>query len=48
MARAGSRILDTGDTFPELTVQTVAHGQVKLPHALGDSWKILLLYRAYW
>lgn len=48
MARAGSSVLDTGDIFPELSVQTVAHGVIRLPGGLGNGWKILLFYRAYW
>lgn len=48
MARAGTRILDRGDPFPALTVETVAHGQLSLPAAFGDGWGVLLIYRAHW
>jgi hypothetical protein len=48
MARAGTRILDSGEPFPALTMETVAHGQISLPGAFRDQWGVLLLYRAHW
>ena len=48
MARAGSRILDSGEAFPALAMETVAHGRVSLPEAFGDGWGVLLIYRAHW
>jgi hypothetical protein len=48
MARAGTRILDAGESLPTLTMQTVAHGQLTLPDAFADGWGVLLLYRAHW
>lgn len=48
MARAGTRILDSGEPFPALTMETVAHGPLSLPDAFGDGWGVLLLYRAHW
>ena len=48
MTRAGTRILDSGEPFPALTMKTVAHGQLSLPDAFGGGWGVLLLYRAHW
>jgi hypothetical protein len=48
MARAGSKILDSGERFPALTFDTVAHGRVSLPEGLGPGWGVVLLYRAHW
>ncbi len=48
MARAGSRILDSGETFPAITIDTVAHGRISLPDAFGSSWGVFLVYRAHW
>lgn len=48
MAREGTFILDTGDLFPALTLDTVSHGRVSLPGGFGDGWGVFLLYRAHW
>ena len=48
MTRAGTRILDSSEPFPALTMETVAHGHLSLPDAFGDGWGVLLLYRAHW
>ena len=48
MARAETRILDSGEPLPALTMTTVAHGEVSLPDAFGDGWGVLLLYWAHW
>lgn len=48
MARAGSTILDTGDTRPALAMDTVNHGRLRLPEGFGRGWGVLLLYRAHW
>ncbi|HEV8673076.1 MAG TPA: hypothetical protein VGX21_03450 [Methylomirabilota bacterium] len=48
MARAGSTILDTGDTLPALAMDTVNHGRLQLPEAFGGGWGVFLLYRAHW
>ena len=48
MARAGTRILDSGELLPSLSMQTVAHGRLSLPEAFADGWGVLLLYRAHW
>jgi hypothetical protein len=48
MTRAGTRSLDSGEPFPGLTIETVAHGRLSLPDAFGAGWGVLLLYRAHW
>jgi hypothetical protein len=48
MAREGSFILDSGDAFPALTMQTVNHGRLTLPEAFGGGWGVFLAYRAHW
>lgn len=35
MARAGTFILDSGDKFPQLAMDTVRHGHLILPDALA-------------
>jgi hypothetical protein len=48
MARAGTQILDSGDTLPVLGMDTVAHGRISVPQWFGGGWGVLLLYRAHW
>jgi len=48
MAREGSFILDSGNRFPALTMETVNHGRLTLPDAFRDGWGVFLVYRAHW
>lgn len=48
MARAGIRILDSGETMPTITMETIAHGRLRVPEAFDGSWGVLLIYRAHW
>jgi hypothetical protein len=48
MAREGTVILDTGEPFPHVTLDTVHHGSVTLPEGFGDGWGVFLVYRAHW
>ncbi len=48
MAREGTFILDSGDRFPTLTMDTVGHGRLTLPEGFGDGWGVFLVYRAHW
>ena len=48
MARAGTVILDSGDKFSQLAMDTVGHGPLTLPDALGSGWGVFLAYRAHW
>lgn len=48
MARVGSHILDSGDAFPGLTVDTVRHGRITVPEVFGGGWGVFLVHRAHW
>jgi hypothetical protein len=48
MAREGTFILDSGDRFPILTLDTVGDGRLTLPDAFGAGWGVFLVYRAHW
>ncbi len=48
MARASSFILDSGDTFLSVSMDTVGHGRLTLPEAFGEDWGVFLIYRAHW
>lgn len=48
MARATTNMLDSGDVFPPLEMQTVNHGPVKLPDWFEGNWGVLLVYRGHW
>ena len=40
--------LDSGDTFPELTLQDLDDSDITLPDAFGDGWGVVLMYRGHW
>lgn len=48
MAREGRVILDSGDQFPRLELDTVGHGRLTVPEAFGQDWGVFLVYRAHW
>ena len=48
MARAGTKILDSGEPLPIFSVDTVAHGRLTVPDYFGSGWGVFLLYRAHW
>jgi hypothetical protein len=48
MTRAGTRLLDSGERLPTVGMETVAHGRITVPDRFGESWGVLLLYRAHW
>jgi hypothetical protein len=48
MAREGAALLDSGDLFPAIELDTVNHGHLRLPEHFAGSWGVLLLYRAHW
>jgi hypothetical protein len=48
MARAGTKILDSGEVLPSLSMDTVAHGRLTVPDHFGQGWGVFLLYRAHW
>lgn len=48
MARSGSKILDNGDAFPNLTLKTIDGKTVQTDAYLKGSWNVLLFYRGSW
>jgi hypothetical protein len=48
MARAGGRILDSGEPFPSIEAESVAHGRITVPDVFAGRWGVVLLYRAHW
>jgi hypothetical protein len=48
MARASTTILDSGERFPALGMETVGHGRITLPEHFVDHWGVVLIYRAHW
>ena len=40
--------LDTNDSFPDLTLNTVNHGTLHLPACLSGGYGVLLIYRGQW
>ena len=48
MARAGTHILDSGESFPIIEMSTVKHGQVAVPDVFDSGWGVFLVYRAHW
>jgi hypothetical protein len=48
MARAGSKILDSGAVLPFMTMDTVDHRRLTLPDHFGSGWGVFLVYRAHW
>jgi hypothetical protein len=48
MARIASRSLDTNDMFPQLELQLVSGGRLKLPAGMGDGYGVILIYRGHW
>jgi len=48
MTRAGTKILDSGDTLPTFSIETVGHGRLIVPDHFGQGWGVFLLYRAHW
>ena len=48
MAREPGALLDTGDAFPPLAMETVKHGRMTLPDAFGGQWGVFVAYRAHW
>lgn len=48
MAREGPFVLDSGDRFPMLSMDTVRRGRLTVPDAFGNGWGVFLVYRAHW
>ncbi len=48
MTRATPKILDSGDSLPTFSMETVAHGRLIVPDHFRQGWGVFLLYRAHW
>jgi len=48
MARAETKVHDTGDFFPVMEFQTTAGESVVLPGDLIGAWGVVLFYRGHW
>ncbi len=48
MARLGTKILDTGDTFPDLKLRMLDGSEIQTKTALKNPWNVVLFYRGYW
>lgn len=40
--------LDTGDTFPKLSLNLVDGDKLDLPDGLDAKYKVILFYRGHW
>lgn len=40
--------LENGQRLPDLTVQTVEDGEMRLPDDLEEGWTAILFYRGHW
>ena len=40
--------LDTGDSFPNMTLNTVGGSALNLPSDLKSNYSIVLFYRGHW
>lgn len=40
--------LDTGDTFPDLTLRLVGDGTLSLPDDFAADYNVMLFYRGHW
>ena len=40
--------LDSGDAFPDLVFDTVAHGRIALPEHVRGRYSVVLAYRGHW
>ena len=41
-------LLNNGDTFPNLTLETIGDGALSIPHDLTGSFGVILMYRGSW
>ncbi len=40
--------LNTGDTFPRLSLELVGGGSLTVPDDLESKYKVILFYRGHW
>lgn len=48
MAFYPKNCLDSNDSFPKLSMQTVDQGPVRLPDFMAGGYGVLLIYRGHW
>ncbi len=48
MAQSSKTMLDSGDTFPDLTLDLSDGSRLELPEEVKGSWTIFLVYRGHW
>ena len=48
MARVGTKILDTGDTFPDLKLRMLDGSEIQTKTGLKNPWNVVLFYRGFW
>lgn len=48
MARLGTKILDTGDAFPDLKLKTLDGSEIQTKTGLKNEWNVVLFYRGSW
>jgi hypothetical protein len=48
MARQEGVLLDSGDRFPEMAFETVAHGRVRIDENFFRGYGVVLVYRGHW
>jgi len=48
MAREAAKLLDTGDTFPNLDFNLINGERILFPQDIGKRWRIMLVYRGHW
>jgi hypothetical protein len=41
-------MLDTGDLFPEMSLQVLGGGEARVPGEYAGHWAIVLFYRGHW
>lgn len=47
MPKASSDSLDSGDTFPSLSLSVTDGPTLNYPEVFGDNWKVILFFRGY-
>ncbi len=45
---SSARRLDTGDSFPQLTIRRLGGDTINLPDDVVGSWSVVLFYRGHW
>jgi peroxiredoxin len=48
MMDPAARVLKIGETLPDLTLPSVAHGTLPLKEHIRDAWSVVLFYRGRW